>query len=184
MIISKLIRQARFSLAKVVSQIVKSDAFVILTDHNTGLRSVVRARNIVTNAGDIYYAQRGATEAPTETFNSLYLCTGGPVSVAKTDDTDDYTEAAGSEKLVSASYPRTNDPDGDNTDAGVDVVSWLFSYTTGDGPFATPITHSYISVASAGAAQAILNSYEWAASWTKDASTSAKVFMNHEMNGV
>lgn len=170
-------------MAKILGRILKSDAFVVLTNHKTGLKSVIRARNIVTNAGDIYYAERGAAETPTETFTSLYLVTAGPVTVAKTDDTDDHTEHAGSEKAVSASYPRTNDPDGDNTDAGVDVVSWLFEYTTGDGPF-TAITHSYISIATAGAAQAILNSYEWPASWGKDASTSAKVFMNHEMAGV
>lgn len=161
---------------------IEPDAFVILTNHDTGAVRIIPGQNLVTDAGDLWYAQSAASETPTNDFDSLYLATAGPVTPAKTDDYDDFTLHAGSEKHVTALYPRTNDPDGDNTGSGVDIVSWLFEYTTGDGPF-TAITHSFISITTAGAGQAILNSYKWAASWNKDSSTSAKIFANHEMLG-
>lgn len=158
------------------------DALLVLTNHKTGEVRRIWGRNIVTDAGDTYYAQRACTEAPTNTFANLYLATAGPVAVGKTDDYSDFTVVAGSSKAVTATYPMTDDADVDNVGAGVDIVTWLFTYTVGDGPFAA-ITHSFIAKAGAGGVDPILNSYEWAAAWAKDASTSAKIFANHEMLG-
>jgi hypothetical protein len=192
MLIRERVQLGRFGsilvplLPKIVlpkGNILEHDALAILSNHQTGQRIVIPGRNIVTDEGDKFYAQSACGETPTKSFTSLYLCTAGPATPAKDDDTDEYTEHAGSEKAASAGYPKTNDDDGDNTGAGVDVISWKFEYTTGDGPFVA-ITHSYISIASAGAAEAILNSYKWAASWGKDSSTSCKVFANHTANGV
>lgn len=159
----------------------EADAVLVLTDERTGAQQIIPGKNIVTNEGDKWYAQSACGETPTNAFANLYLATGGPVTPAKTDDYDDFTGVAG-EKAPTAGYPKTNDDDGDNTGSGVDIVSWKYEYTTGDGPF-TDITHSFISVASAGAADPILNSYKWAAAWSKDSSTSAKIFANHEMLG-
>ena len=161
---------------------VEADAFVVLTNHKTGQQRVIPGRNIVTDAGDTYYAQKACGETPTNTFVNLYLATAGPATPAKDDDYSDYTVAGGSEKAPTATYPKTSDGDSDNTGAGVDVISWKYEYTTSDGPF-TAITHSFISKASASGTDPLLNSYKWAASWDKDASTSAKVFANHTVNG-
>jgi hypothetical protein len=160
---------------------IEADAFVVLHNHKTGRIRVIPGRNIVTDEGDKWYAQSACGETPTQTFTSLYLATSGPSTPAKTDDYDQFGGITG-EKAKTAGYPKTNDGDSDNTGAGVDIVSWKFEYSTSDGPFST-ITHSFISVASASAGAAILNSYKWAASWDKDGSTSAKVFANHEMLG-
>jgi len=161
---------------------IEADAFVVLTNHKTGKVRVIPGRNIVTDEGDKWYAQSACGESPTYTFANLYLATAGPATPAKDDDYSDYTVHAGSEKAKSAGYPKTNDADSDNTGAGVDVVSWKFEYTTGDGPF-TAVTHSFIAEASASGTDPLLNSYKWGASWDKDGSTSAKVFANHTMNG-
>lgn len=165
------------------ANILNHDALVVLIDEVTGKRKILPARNIVTNAGDTYYAQSACGETPTNAFANLYLATAGPVTPAKADDYSDFTVAAGSEKAKTAGYPKTNDDDTDNTGAGVDVISWKHEYSTSDGPF-TAITHSFISIASATGTDPILNSYKWAASWDKDASTSAKIFANHTENGV
>jgi len=162
---------------------VKADACLILENHKTGEKRIIWGRNIVTNAGDIWYAQRAAGETPTNDFNSLYLASNGPDPVGKSDNYDSFTVISGSEKLVSSGYPKTNDDDPDNTGSGADVVTWLFEYATSDGPF-NNVTHSFISVAGAGSGSDILNSYKWSESWSKDSSTSAKIFANHTMNGV
>lgn len=157
------------------------DALLVLTNEKTGEQEFVWGRNIVTDAGDTWYAQKACGESPTNTFANLYLAVGGPATPGKSDNYGSFTTPQG-EKAVTATYPKTNDGDSDNTGAGVDVVSWKFEYSTSDGPF-TDITHSFISKASASGTDPILNSYKWASSWSKDSSTSAKVFCNHTMNG-
>lgn len=162
--------------------LLKHDAVVVLKNQKTGEVKYIPGENIVTNAGDTWYAQKSCGETPTNDFANLYLATAGPATPAKADDYSDFTVVAGSSKAKSAGYPKTDDDDSDNTGSGVDIVSWKFEYTTGDGPF-TDITHSFISIASATGTDPILNSYQWGAAWSKDSSTSAKVFANHTMNG-
>lgn len=160
---------------------IESDVFVVLTNHQTGEIRVVHGKNIVTDEGDKFYAQSACGETPTNAFTTLYLATGGPATPAKDDNYGTFTGVQ-SGKAKSAGYPKTNDDDGDNTGKGVDVVSWGFAFTTGDGPY-TDITHCFISITGASGTDPILNSYKWAASWSKDGDTSAKVFVNHTMNG-
>lgn len=163
-------------------QLAPHDALLVLTNHKTGEVRKIWGRNIVTNEGDKWYAQSACGEAPTNSFANLFLATAGPGTPAKADDYSDFTVVAGSSKAKTATYPKTDDGDTDNTGAGVDIVSWKFEYTTGDGPF-TAITHSFIAASGASGSDPILNSYKWAASWDKDGSTSAKIFANHEMLG-
>ncbi len=161
------------------------DALLVLENHKTGEVRHIWGRNIVTTAGNVWYAQKACGESPTNTFANMYLATacgevGGTPVVGS--DYGDFTVVAGSSKAKTATYPKTADADGDNTGAGVTVVSWLFEYTTGDGPF-TDITHSFIAKSGASGTDPILNGYKWATAWSKDASTSAKVFANHTLLG-
>jgi len=169
-------------MERVREMLKKHDVVLVLENYKTGRKRYIPAINIMTNEGDKWYAQKACGETPTNVFANLYLATAGPVTPGKTDDYDDFTVVAGSEKAKSIGYPKTNDGDTDNTGAGIDVVSWKFEYAVVDGPF-TVITHSFISIAAAGAGSPILNSYKWVASWNKDTSTSAKVFANHELLG-
>lgn len=158
------------------------DALLVLENYKTGKKRHIWGKNLVTNEGDKWYAQSACGEVPTNDFDSLYLATAGPDPVLKTTDYDDFTRHAGDEKHLTAAYPKSNDDDGDNAGAGVDIVSWKFEYDVADGPFVA-ITHSFISITGAAAAETILNGYKWAVAWDKDASTSAKIFANHEMLG-
>ena len=164
---------------------VECDAFVILTNHETGEVKVIPGRNLVTNAGDQWYAESACGQTPTVDHDSLYLataCSEAGGNPTKTSNYSHFTVHAGSEKHATAAYPQCPDPDTDNTGDGVDIVSWKFEYTTADGPF-VDITHSFISDTGASGSDPILNGYKWAAAWSKDAATSAKIFANHEMLG-
>ena len=161
----------------------KHDGLLVLEHHITGQKRAIWGRNIVTTAGNVWYAEKACGLTPTNAFANLYLATAGPATPAVGDDYADFTVQAGSEKAKSAGYPDCPDDDADNTGDGATVVSWKFEYATSDGPFSSAITHSFIAKAAASGTDPLLNSYKWGSSWTKDASTSAKVFANHTMLG-
>ena len=167
------------------TNIAPHDALLILTNHKTGEVQKIWGRNIVTNAGDVWYAQSACSETPTNAFANLYLATAcGETSGVPVKDSDysDFTLHAGSEKAKSTDYPKTNDADVQNTGSGTDIVTWLFEYTSANGPF-VDVTHSFISIASASGTDPIMNGYKWTAAWSKDDSTQAKIFTNHEFLG-
>jgi len=162
------------------------DALLVLENHRTGETKHIWGKNLVTDAGDVWYAESACGESPTNTFANLYLataCAEGGGDPLKDSNYGDFTvHDPSGEKAKTATYPKSNDQDGDNTGAGTDIVTWLFEYTTGDGPFVA-VTHSFIAKASATGTDPILNGYKWAAAWAKDDATSAKIFANHEMLG-
>ena len=149
-----------------------------------GSKEVFHTKNLITNAGDLYYAQKAAGEAPTNVFDALHLGTGA-VAPAKGDDADDLTDIAGAAVAVSSGYPRTADPDADNTGAGADVVTWKFSFASASGPW-TGITEGAIAVGAGalGAAEAILNRFLFGAAFDKAVGESLVVYVNHAPNGV
>jgi hypothetical protein len=142
---------------------------------------LIPAANIVTDAGDLHYAQRAVTEALTNDFDTHLVATA-TTGLGKATDLSDFTEVAASEKTTDVGYPVRNDTDGDNTGAGVDIVTHLVSYTTGDFN-ATAISHGLITNATPGTAEPILTGYAFAAPFDKTASDTLKVFVNHEMSG-
>lgn len=162
------------------------NVLMVLTPED-GKPMLMGASNIITNAGDIYYAERGAAETPTNNFNSLYLSTTAwSPAVSKTTTASDLANViAGSEKTVDATYPQTNDGDSDNTGAGTDVVTWRFSYAQGDFN-ATGIVSVAITTAGQtwGSGGGLLLTALTVASFDKTASDTLKVFVNHTANGV
>lgn len=147
------------------------------------LLDFVFGENIVTTAGDIYYAQKACGESPTVEYADMYLGSAGPATPAKNDNRADFTDIGDTNKAKSANYPRTADPDTDNTGNGANVASWLFSYAAGDGNW-TGITHAYITKNTPAANESLLSSIKFGANWAKDSNTSAKIFVNHAENGV
>ena len=160
----------------------KHDAVLVLTNNNSKKVQYIPGANIVTTAGNTYYAERSCEQTPTNAFANLYLADAGPEPPVVGDNYGSFTVVAGSGKAKSAGFPKCPDTDVDNTGKGATVVSWKFEYATGDGPF-TAISHSFISISGAGAAEAILNSYKWASAWSKDSSTTAVIYTNHTMLG-
>jgi hypothetical protein len=148
---------------------------------------LIPAANIITDDGDIYYAQRGAGAAPTNAFGILELTTGREVAPtpAKTDTRANYDTLVivGTQKAHDATYPKANDVDADNTGGGVDVTTYLTSYTKADFN-ATGISHGLITNATPAAAEPILTGYQFAASFNKTADDTLKVFTNHQLVGI
>jgi len=111
---------------------------------------LIPAANIVTDAGDLYYAQLGAEEASTNAFGILELASAG--TPGKAQDRSDFTVIASTQKAHDGTYPKTNDGDADNTGAGTDIVSYLTSYTKADFND-TAITHGFITNITPGASE-------------------------------
>lgn len=144
-------------------------------------RLIIPASNIVTDAGDVHYAQRMAAEAPTNAFTTHEMCSAG--TPGKAADRDDFTPIASSQKAQTSGYPKTDDDDVDNTGAGVDIRTSRADYATGDFNHAA-ISHGIITNAGAGAGAPILTGYAFAAPFEKTASDTLKVIVNHEALGV
>jgi len=145
---------------------------------------VIPGLNIVTNDGDVYYAQSSVAETPTDDFDAAGagFRLGTDNTAPTKSDTDVTTEDSAGRKATDATYPRTDDPDGDNTGAGVDIVTWRVSYTTAEANI-TGIQEGAI-VDDRATPTAALTHFLFAASFDKTASDTLKVFVNHEMLGV
>lgn len=154
----------------------------VLHNEQLGLELVVPGLNIVTDDGDTYYAQVAAGETPDDDFAAGGLRLGDDNTAPTKSDTDVTNFLAGTGHAIDGTYPQTDDQDGDNTGAGVDIVTWLFSYTTAQGN-ATGIIEGAI-VDNTTTPTAALTHFLFAASFDKTASDTLKVFVNHTMNGV
>lgn len=159
-----------------------------LVRHGSGGQGLLHpATNIVTDDGDVYYAQRGAGETPTNAFGILELFTGREVSAtpAKSDNRGNYdaNTIAGTQKAFDATYPKSNDVDADNTGAGADVTTYLTSYTKADFNNGA-VSHGVVTNASPAATEPILAGFQFAAPFAKTADDTLKVFVNHTKNGV
>lgn len=149
-----------------------------------GGKLLVAASNIVTDDGDLYYAELGAGESPTNDFAAGIFELQSAGTPAKAADRSDFTAIASTQKTIDGTYPQTNDGDADNTGAGADIVTYRVSYTKTDFN-ASGITHGLITNAGPGAAEPILTGFALPdAPFQKTANDTLKVFVNHTMNGV
>lgn len=143
-------------------------------------RFLIPASNIVTNAGDVHYAQRGAGESPTNAFGISELASAGTPGKAANRST--FTVIGSTQKAHAGGYPKTDDDDADNTGADTDIVSFLASYAKADFNHAA-ITHGIITNATPGASEPILTGYAFASAFEKTADDTLKVFVNHDFTG-
>ena len=153
-------------------------------------RRLILAHNLITDAGDLHYAQRIVSETLTNAFDRFYMSegtwdTGHP---AKTSTSNNLSSAvSGSEKATATGYPTRNDTDPNNTGAGVDIVTHKVAYTKSDFT-ATAIVAGVISNAGAtfggtGNATPLLSGWT-ISSFAKDANTTLDFFVNHTASGV
>ena len=148
----------------------------------TGERKLVLGHNLVTDDGELHYAQLIAQETPTNAFGVMELATAVPTQ-ASTDDRSDYTIQASSEKAFSSGYPKRNDTDAGNTGKGTDVFTYKAEYVPGDGNW-TGLLGGIITNASPGASEALLTGFDFSGSINKDSSTALTVWVNHAPTGV
>lgn len=163
---------------------------ILLILENFRGKELMAAHNIVTDAGDVYYAQKAGSESPTNTFNTLYLSTvDWSPAPAKDTDTDDLASViSGGSKAVDSTYPKTNDGDADNTGAATDTLSWRFSYGKADfnDPSVDAGAIAATGLTSWGAGSGVhpvLTAFDLTA-FAKTANDTLKVFVNHNFLGV
>jgi len=148
----------------------------------TGERDLVLGHNLVTDDGELHYAELINQETPTNAFGVMELATATPVQAAS-DDRSDYTIQASSEKAFSSGFPKRNDTDTGNTGKGTDVFTYKAEYTPADGNW-TGLDGGIITNATPGASEAILTGFDFASSINKDSSTALTVWVNHAPTGV
>ena len=173
---------------------VRGEVCVCIYDAASGaLKERHITRNIVTDAGDQYIAQRMAEENPTNfvdgSFNYdgiMELATAGSAP-AKGSNRSAYSASAvaNSQKAADATYPQTNDPDGDNPGTvGIDVWTHRTSYTTAEAN-ATGIDRLAITNPTPGATEPLLGYALFSGgSFDKTASDTMKAFYNVTITGV
>ena len=117
----------------------------------------------------------------------LYDNTPANNAPAKGNDRGDLlgTLIPGSAKVIDATYPQVNDPDSDNTGAGVDIISYRVSYLTSEANNPdSQITDQILTNPSPGATEALINHAEFTTPFDKTSADTMKVFVNHETLGV
>ena len=159
---------------------IRWNVLAVLT-HADGHKLVIPGHNIVTNEGDIYYAQKAVGASPTDDFTAggLRLGTGTTTPVKTAIDLT--TFGADGDIAETSGYPKTADADGDNTGSGTDIVTWLFTYGTGDGNIAGIAEGAVVD--NLTTPTAALCHFLFAASFSKTSSDTLKVFVNHQFNG-
>lgn len=150
-----------------------------------GRERIIRAKNLITSAGAIWYAQKAMGEAVTNNFIQMRVGTGNGGAWAAGSTYSNLTgPIVASAKDVDAGYPKRNDNDAANTGAGVNVMSWRWSYTSADFTSGTPVTDAVITIAAPAGGSAILTGFTFGTSFTLAAGESIKIFVNHTLTPV
>lgn len=170
----------------------------ILRKHGEIAKRWIIGMNEITNDGEIAYAQEGASEAPA--INEDFFATAlsriqlanpavqNAILAADTwqqFDNPGGAAIAGSNKVYDATYPNRNDSDGDNTGSGLDVLSFLVSYTTADFNDSGTTIKNFAILDNATPINATkLLTHGQIAPFNKSATDTLKFFINHEMRRV
>ena len=160
----------------------KYNVLAIVRNKYGEIKNIIKAKNIVTNDGDLFYAQKGCGEAPTYAFVNCVLGTG-IAAAAKDDDYDDVTPIADTNKAPSANYPKTNDTDEDNTGAAVDSVTWKYYWLGADFDDAA-IAEACITIAAPEAGSKVLTRFKFVAAFAKEATDTLTLYVNHNFLGI
>ena len=179
--------------------VVPDNIVMVLKDSAMGrVKQIVKTsldgtHNIVTNAGNRHYAQRGAASTPAYLMTTMTVASSIRAASAGATYGDFRNQVNVSTvlgaQLIDSGYPTTSDSDVDNTGADSDVVSWLrtFSTTQGNGTIRAVAIHQTGAAATPGAqttTQLLLNAFALAVSVVKTSSDTLRVFVNHTFLGV
>lgn len=173
----------------------RTNVLLVLQDAATGKTiRTVHAKNVVTNDGAEYYAERGAGETPTYSFGNGKLALASSYLAAETPSATlgllTFSTVSGIQSFT-AGYPTTSDADSDNTGSGARVVSYHRLYTTTQGNFtikALAVVRNDYTLSTDVASNSlrkILNYLTLSAAQqiTKTSSQVLKVFVNHSFSG-
>ena len=145
---------------------------------------VYETTNLVTTAGDVFYAQRATEATTTNTFDALLLSTA-TATATKSDTYAALTPVSGSLKRFDAGYPQANNLDAANTGKGAAVVTYRVSYSASEAN-STGITRLAITNyqnGAPGAAEPLLCIAAFGSSFTKAGTDTLTVYWNHTFLG-
>ena len=161
---------------------------VAVLEKADGSTEVHETKNVVTNAGDVFYAQRATGATPTDFWTSGAF--DGRMFLSQTataaSKTQNYSTISGTIQntggtAMVAGYPKANDTDTDNTGRGTNVVTYCCSFGTGS----TYTSVADVSIAKTGATgiDPLLMRALFTSTFTKATTDTLKVFVNHTMLG-
>jgi len=159
---------------------------VVAVLEGAGGRRVYETSNLVTTAGDVFYAQRGSGLETTNSFDALVLCTGTATATkADTFAAVSATDIATSLKRFDAGYPKNDDQDVANTGKGAGVITYRVTYSAAEANSAgiERLAITNYQNGSPGAAEPLLCHASFAASFTKAGTDTLTVYWNHEVLG-
>lgn len=145
---------------------------------------IIEGKNLVTNDGDLYYAQKLGFQSDTVTTDfaaGRFVLGTGSYTPVKTSNYSNVTAISGSTKAISSGYPTRNDSDTDNTGKAVDSITWKAEWTTSDFSEAA-VTRGCISDAAPAGSDPLL-AYWTHTSFAKDSSTTLTIWVNHNFLG-
>jgi hypothetical protein len=167
-------------------RVVDTKIIAVLEKAN-GEVEVHETKNIVTDDGDVYYAQRASGTTPTNFWTSGAFDGLMFLSQATTPPAKNQTYAAlssiqntGGTAMISG-YPKSNDSDTDNSGRGTKVVTYACSFST--GTTYTNVADVAIAKAGASGTSPILMRALFSSTFTKATTDTLKVFVNHTMTG-
>lgn len=160
---------------------VRGKILAVITDLSGKIVRVIPGKNLVTDGGDLYYAQMGVGDTPTNDFTAGGLRLGTGTTTPAKADTDVTTFTTSSGKAVYTGYPKVNDTHANNSGGGTDIVTWMFQYTAGDFTGTGIIEGAIVDDTTTPTAS--LCHFLFAASFNIVATQALSVFTNHEFLG-
>lgn len=160
---------------------VKGNVVAVLQNEK-GMRRITQP-NLIVTTGDVYYAQRGAAEVPTNAFSIFELGIGGSAPAKSSNRSAITTPVAGSQIAFSGGFPKTGDTDPLNTGGGASIVTYKGFWGQGVAT-ANGIDRIIITVSSPGGTAPLLMYALFSSSFNKGAFDTLTVFVNHTFLGV
>ena len=159
----------------------KENILVIIKDAQGVEKKRVLGKNIITDAGDIYYTQKVVGEAST-LFDTPSMILGTDTVLPTKADVSVTTVIANSDKAVDAGFPQRDNQDAGNPDGDINVVTWKFSYPLG-GVIATGVTEGAI-VDNGTSPTNALNHFLFQQAFDITDTDQLTVYVNHKFIGV
>lgn len=151
-----------------------------------GLRLGI-GHNIVTDAGDVFYARKWTGEVQTNAFARLALGTGKTGAWAKNGAPSlhgNLTGAiAGSVKAFDGGFPASNNADAGNVGGGANVATYKVSYSDADFTTVPNVTDGDITIAAPVGGSPTLAGFTLTAPFNLGAGESVAVYVNHSTTG-
>jgi hypothetical protein len=154
--------------------------FGLLT-HANGEVEIIPLKNIVTTAGDLFYAQSAASQTPTVNFKAGGARLGSGSTTPTKADTSVTTFLTGTGHAIDSGYPKTADTDAANSGSGVSTITWRFSYLAGEGNAVNIIEGAIVN--SITSPTTCLCHFLFSAAFTKTSSDTLTLYVNHLFYG-